>query len=569
MTYEPTPAQRPVIDARDPVLLVLGGAGTGKTSTAAAAVRAEFERQERAGEASRKSSRALFLSFSRAAVAQILDRSSEILGAHQAQVEITTYHAFAWSLIERFGSVVGLSEPTIASEAEVKLFQPAEAIRYRDMVPLALRLSQVPAVATHLRSRWSLIVCDEFQDTNDDQFQLLAAIRGNARLLLLADPNQCIYSNLPGAVGVGPGRLAAARSLPGARQVNLPDASHRDPTGILPAAAAAIRARDFDHDAVTAAIATRRLQVRPGLDPAHEAATVAAVVRELRAEGRTVGVFSHHIDSTATLSDQLQQSGIEHEIIGLPEAVVTALDVQHAMIAFAGGTTSWELVRERLAVFITSTERGKYAPELARMIIGQGRRDLPATFAGRLDQLRTNLSDADITTAADLAGQAYRALGLTRGERPWRRATRLLRPLTYRSARRASTVDGALRLLERAVSQHRAGLLTYATDSDQVPVQLMGLYQTKGREADASVVVLRSNDFYGAEQFPFPVGSRLLYVVLTRARHKSVLLLFGNDLPALVAPLTNLASVCAPGDALASAINEKALGPQDDRTWLT
>lgn len=536
MTYEPTPAQQEVIDARDPVLLVLGGAGTGKTSTAAAAVRASLE------DAGGQPARALFLSFSRAAVAQVLDRTADILGPYKERVEITTYHAFAWSLIERFGSAVGLSEPAMATEAELKLFQPSGAIRYKDMIPLARRLCRVPAIAAHLRSRWSVIVCDEFQDTDAGQFQLLTEIRGGARLLLLGDPNQCIYSSLPDAVGVGPERLAAALAMPGARQVTLPEASHRDPTGVLPAAASAIRVRDFGHDAVTAAVASGRLQVRAGLDAAHEAAVVADVVRELRAVGHTVGVFSHHVDSTTILSDHLQQSGVEHEIIGLPESVTAALDAQHAMVAFAGGTTSWDEVRASLAIFVTSTERGKYAPELARMLVGAGPGMLPVTLGRRLDQLRTGLADAGIAGAADLAAQAHRSLGLTRGERQWRRASRLLRPLVTRSARRATRAEGALSLLDRAVGQQRASLLTYATDADPVPVQLMGLYQTKGREADATVVVLRSGDFYGTERPPFPVGSRLLYVVLTRARHKTIVLLFGSGLPALVAPLANLAS---------------------------
>jgi DNA helicase II / ATP-dependent DNA helicase PcrA len=145
VTYQPTPAQLQVIDADDPVLLVLGGAGTGKTSTAAAAVRTGLERRDRetASRPEALRSRALFLSFSRAAVAQILDRTADILGMYQDRVEITTYHAFAWSLIERFGSAAGLPEPTMATEAELKLFQPAGAIRYKEMVPLALRLCRV------------------------------------------------------------------------------------------------------------------------------------------------------------------------------------------------------------------------------------------------------------------------------------------------------------------------------------------------------------------------------------------------------------------------------------------
>jgi DNA helicase-2/ATP-dependent DNA helicase PcrA len=546
VTYQPTPAQQQVIDADDPVLLVLGGAGTGKTSTAAAAVRTGLERQDRetASRPGTLGSRALFLSFSRAAVAQILDRTADILGTYQDRVEITTYHAFAWSLIERFGSAAGLPEPAIATEAELKLFQPAGAIRYKDMVPLALRLCQVPAIAAHLRSRWSLIACDEFQDTDEGQFRLLTAIRGDARLLLLGDPNQCIYASLPDAVGVGPERLAAALALPGARQITLPEASHRDPTGVLPAAAAAIRVRDFSHDAVTTALASGRLQVRAGLNPAHEAATVAAVVGDLRAEGHTVGVFSHHVDSTTALSDQLQQSGVDHEIIGLPESVTTALDAQHAMVAFAGGAADWDLVRSQLAVSVASNERGNRVPELALMILGV--RPAPTSFDSRLDQLRAGLSGSSLTAAADLADRAHRLLGLTRGERQWRRAAKLLRPLVSRSARRAARAGSTLALLDRAIAQQRAGLLTGAADADPVPVQLMGLYQTKGREADATVVVLRGNDFFGREAFPFPVGSRLLYVVLTRARHKTLLLLFGNVLPPLVAPLASLASAGPP-----------------------
>ena len=147
-------------------------------------------------------------------------------------------------------------------------------------------------------------------------------------------------------------------------------------------------------------------------------------------------------------------------------------------------------------------------------------------------------------------------------------------PLVARSARHPARADGALTLLDWAVSQQQASLLTYATDAHPVPVQLMGLYQTKGREADAAVVVLRSNDFYGTERSPFPVGSRLLYVVLTRARHKTLLLLFGDSLPALVAPLAHLASSrpylsLAPGEgtstlgALHHEASWSALGRQD------
>jgi DNA helicase-2/ATP-dependent DNA helicase PcrA len=263
---------------------------------------------------------------------------------------------------------------------------------------------------------------------------------------------------------------------------------------------------------------------------------VSELVRDLRAEGHTVGVFSHHVDSTTVLSDELLKLGVDHEIIGVPETVTAALDAQHAMIAFAAGAASWDPARTRLAVFVTSTQRGSNAPDLARMIHG----DLPLRrgLAARLDDLRGELARSpSMTAAASTAARAYASLGITRGGQQWQRAARLLRPLVTRAARRASTTSGQLDLLDRAVTSQRAGLLTYAVDASPAPAQLMGLYQTKGREADATAVVLRSSDFYGKERAPFPVGSRLLYVVLTRARHKTIVLSLGHEPPALVAPL--------------------------------
>ncbi|MDQ7909084.1 AAA family ATPase [Phytohabitans sp. ZYX-F-186] len=546
MTYKPGDEQQEIIDADDAVLLVCGGAGTGKTTTAAAAVRAHLERvdQQRVaelhGRERRPAARALFLSFSRSSVAQILDRTAEVLGPYQSRVEITTFHAFAWRLLTRWGAVIGLTDPQMRTETEAKLFRADDAVRYQDMLPRALELCAVPAVREHLQARWSIIVSDEFQDTDDRQFELLTTIRGEARLLLLGDPNQCIYSTLPGVVGVGPERLDAAMAL-GARRLDLPDVSHRDPSNILPAAAAAIRRREFTHDAVTAALDSGRLQVRAGLPLNQEADVVAETVQRLREEGHTVGVFSHHIDATTGLSDQLTQRGINHEIIGLPECLTAALEAQHTMVRFAAGVDDWDLVRQQLAVFVTSSVRGRQAPDLAWMLLG--RPGMPATLDRRLTELREALLADGTADAAEHAAGAHATLGLTRGQSHWHSAARLLQPLVARHLRRHPDPADALEHLAAAIDTHRTGLLTHTVGEPATPVQLMGLYQTKGREADATIVVLRSNDFYGSEKKePFDTGSKLLYVVLSRARHKTVVLLFGDDPQPLVAPLVKLAS---------------------------
>lgn len=78
MTYKPTPLQQAVIDSTAPVTIVLAGAGTGKTTTAAAATgkflhSCDTERsvQQRAAILSGRrtrlppQARVLFMSFSR------------------------------------------------------------------------------------------------------------------------------------------------------------------------------------------------------------------------------------------------------------------------------------------------------------------------------------------------------------------------------------------------------------------------------------------------------------------------------------------------------------------------
>lgn len=540
MSFEPRPGQEQVLNATEPVLVVLGGAGTGKTTVAAATVRKILDN---VGKSSAQPRRALFLSFSRAAVSQIIDRTSATLGRQADFVEITTFHAFAWHLIRRWGAAIGLPTPTLISPSEAKLFDAAGGITYDDLLPLALKLLDIPAVRQHLERRWAVIVSDEFQDTNRDQFELIMRLRGQARLILLGDLNQCIYTNLPGAIGVGPERVDAALALPGAQMISLPDVSHRDPTNILPAAAAAIRQRKFDHPAVQAALDSAKLEVRHHPDLSAEGALVSSLVTELRAAGhRSVGIFSHHVDATASLSDDLNSSGIAHEIVGLPDSVTSALQAQFEMLCYAAGDATSAAIRRALGIFVTSTERGNSPPPLARMIAGHA--VAPPTLSARLTELESNLVSAiSIPEVLDLVTQVPDGIGLTRGNRAWARSTVLLRALLGPRVCRAATIPphGFDHLRERLTDQ-QVSLLTYSDESDPTDVQLMGLYQSKGREADATIVILRGNDYFGKEVEPMPVGSKLLYVVLTRARTKTIVLTLGSTLPSLIYPLAVLSA---------------------------
>lgn len=538
MSFQPRPGQEPVLEARDPVVVVLGGAGTGKTTLAAAVVR---DALDKAASARKGPKRALFLSFSRAAVAQIIDRTEDVLGRQAERVEITTFHAFAWKLLKRWGAAIGMPEPTLVSPSEAQLFGAASGVTYRDLLPLALRLAQIPCVQRHLRSRWAIVVSDEFQDTSDEQFELIKLVSGSARLLFLGDLNQCIYSNLPGATGVGPERIAAALNLPGARRIDLPKVSHRDPTNTLPAAAGAIRERDFHHEAVGAAISSGMLNVQHYETGPTEGVLVSNVIRELKRKGHTsVGVFSHHVDATASLSDELTGQGVTHEIVGLPDSVTSAVQTQFEMLCHSANGCGAETVRRALAVFVTSAERGQRPPQLARMIARQV--EAPHRLEERLNNLETRLEDSSgVTEALRAAANALDSVGLSRGQRAWARGTAVLRAVMGpRLCREAGFPADGFELVRRKLAGEKAALLTLDDAGEAADVQLMGLYQAKGREADATVVVFRENDFYGSEGEPMPEGSKLLYVVLSRARKRTIILTLGSELPGLVAPLAAL-----------------------------
>lgn len=533
--FRPIGKQRDVRDSKAPTLLVLGGAGTGKTVTAAAAARAHLLRRDADAPVGAARDRVLFLTFSRTAVTQILARSKGILRDVADRVDVLTFHGLAWQLVCDFGRYVGHSErPTLRGEAESKLFQEDPTVlSYNDLLPEALKILRLPHIGPLAQRRWSLVVCDEFQDTDSEQWTLLERLTEvDNRLLLLGDPNQMIYDKIPGRKGVGPERLAAAVARPDATQIPLPLGSYRDPTQLLPTVAEAVRQRDFTHPSLAEAVANGRLRIVTGVDAHPAVDEVCAAIDESREQGaNTFGIFLHGNEPTAAMSAALTERGVDHVAVGLSESYGEALSTFMMMMQFAAGMTAWDNVLVRMAVFYTSTARSKYAPELA-FIIGRGQAE--GLLATRLDELRVALSDApDLDAAAHIAATGWPTLGLNRGHRQWRRAAA--------EVIRLMAVSGhVLDAVSRQVETMRMESFTDVDAGDQAAVQVMNLHQTKGRESDAIVAVFRPNDYYGNESEPFESASRLLYVALTRARQR-VSLLLPNSPHRLVAPFVALA----------------------------
>ena len=88
-----------VVLEKDCIILVIGGAGTGKTTNALWCARGLFEQFT-----DYPNPRVLFLTFSRAAISQIMRRCPGVIAENESNVEIMTFHALAYRLIRSFGS---------------------------------------------------------------------------------------------------------------------------------------------------------------------------------------------------------------------------------------------------------------------------------------------------------------------------------------------------------------------------------------------------------------------------------------------------------------------------------
>lgn len=510
MSFVPSADQRRVIESSAGVTLVLGGAGCGKTTTATAAAAWHLKGSSEPPPAPKK--RVLFLSFSRTAVDQIIDRSGSVLGASRSQVDVMTFHSLAWRIVRSFGRFYGVGvAPKIASAAELKMFPDVDAFKYDDLVPEAVRLLSVPTVSRHYMRRYGLVICDEFQDTNDVEWAFVRALARGARLLLLGDPNQCIYA---GMKKISPeARIRGALAVEGALRVDLPTASYRDPSGIIPAAADEVRRREFNGPALRNAVLTGAFTLsRPHLDCLRD--HIVDHVCTERLEGRSVNIYVHTQAAAAEVSSMLRQGSVPHEEVGFNEAFGEALAAQIGLIRYAveglpGG-------RAALACYAMAISRGKAEQEAARAIVTGSDPAVTERVTRSVSSLRNVWRGACRPQAFFQAiRDFYLAMEFCRGYETWARASRQLE-------RAAASFEGSLGsdAFAALVASIREDALLGASTGSGRAVQVMNLHQTKGREADSCVLIILPNEYYGPEREPYVEGARLTYVSLTRARER-------------------------------------------------
>lgn len=190
-------------------VIVLGGPGSGKTTIALVKAGREI-----CSGLLKPSQRILFLSFARATVARVAQHASAMLPASTfGLLEINTYHGFTWNILRshsyllRGGKDVKLLPPPEAAArlsdisgdsertAEKRRLFDEEGLLHFDLFAgkASELLSRSKSLNKIIGGSYPIIILDEFQDTNQDEWELIKNLGMHSRILALADADQRIY----------------------------------------------------------------------------------------------------------------------------------------------------------------------------------------------------------------------------------------------------------------------------------------------------------------------------------------------------------------------------------------
>jgi DNA helicase-2/ATP-dependent DNA helicase PcrA len=237
-------------------LLVTGGPGSGKTTVSILKAADIAARRLCPGQ------KILFLSFARATVSRVIEAieyEQQIPREHRRRIDVETYHSYFWRILKAHGYLIGLPRRlailTPAAEAialsavrsgyagdsKLSAIVKAEkrAREERERLQLAKNEGRIcfdlfassvgnilhgsQRIRRLVATMYPVVILDEFQDTNDEQWRVVQALGQFCTLLALADPEQRIYD----FIGADPERLNHFRAAFAPAEVDLSTENYR------------------------------------------------------------------------------------------------------------------------------------------------------------------------------------------------------------------------------------------------------------------------------------------------------------------------------------------------------
>lgn len=315
--------------------LVMGGPGSGKTTLAL------MKASKRIKDGLTNGQNVLFLSFSRAAVARIVDASKgQFHAGQQSALSIQTFHSFFWQIMQGYGYLLGspraLSIVPAHDEKAMsnginrdsvewaawetsrrEMFYKQGLVCFDLFAPLTAEiLTRSKTIRDRVAKRYPLILVDEAQDTGNEQWECVKLLAERIQVICLADPEQMIYDFLP---GVGPARIAEIRAALSPHEVDFGLENNRSPGTEIAAFARDIlmgKVKGSGYKGVS------RLSFGPSVDQRDKAIRSSIGILYKRIKDKTgiaptsVALIASYGNGVAIISSALQkEKSIHHQVL--------------------------------------------------------------------------------------------------------------------------------------------------------------------------------------------------------------------------------------------------------------
>ncbi|MEB2346974.1 MAG: UvrD-helicase domain-containing protein [Deltaproteobacteria bacterium] len=369
------PEQRRAVETTEGPLLVLAGAGSGKTRVLVHRIAYLI------GACGIPAESILAVTFTNKAAGEMRERVEKLLGPDAAGIWVSTFHATCVRILRREAGQLGLSRgfaiydeddalatvkealrrrgidpktadprrlrwridgwknagvlPARAAEAAEdleaeqaaetyavyqRLLREADALDFGDLILQVTELfERFPQVLEHYQRRWQYVLVDEYQDTNRVQYRLVTQLaRSHTNLCVVGDPQQSIYGWRGADIR---NILDFERDFPRAQVVAL-ERNYRSRRPILDGASAVVANNG----------STRSLRLRAelgegepirffeALDERSEAAfVVRAILTAARRDGRSFrdfAVFYRTNAQSRPFEDELLRYDVPYVVVG-------------------------------------------------------------------------------------------------------------------------------------------------------------------------------------------------------------------------------------------------------------
>jgi len=566
-------ALRESVMACESHVLVIGGPGSGKTTLALRKAVKRIRDGMLPGQS------ALFLSFSRAAVARILDASKlESSKVEQAQLSIQTFHSFFWDILKAHAYLLGAPHklsilPPQDEKAmsgglgeddegwddwgieRERLFREEGRIAFDLFAPNATELlTRSSYLLSSIAQRHPIIVVDEAQDTGQFAWQCIQMIAPHTQVICLADLEQQIFDYLP---GVGPERVIAIREALKPHEIDLGTQNHRSPDSEILA---------FGNDILTGKVrgapykGVSVLRYRPERPPPNWNHLLRRALSELfkaiRAQTKekleTVAILVPNNRSALKMSNALNALGTN---VGKPVRHKLLFDEAEALLsarfaAFLLEPKSHDQLEADVATsmeMIAAAKRatGKGVKDVAKLLeqaskIRSGKAlniNIATALRGLLSKLA--LSNFSGDPAEDWLAVKH-ALRATNQDELVHVAAQLEFLVAFRRGHRISA-SLAAEWLRDGTYTHARVALDQALAQEQIldgieppsGLQVMTFHKAKGKQFDGVIIIrearrtgsgVESSFVWRGDVAPFPKSRRVLRVGITRAKIHTLIL---------------------------------------------